>query len=138
MKAYANQAAGPTTGATGTSGATAATGITASVSTARPLERIIVGAAARVGAIAGGLIWVLGAAVATAFDLFGVDLWRTVIEGRWVASPGWESLPVFMANFGGLVLGALGVILFGTLVGALTAWIYNLTVPPPPIDEDYF
>ena len=129
MKAYANPAASRTT----EPGATAVP-----ASTARPLERLAVGAVARIGAIAGGLIWVLGAAVATAFDLFGVDLWRTVIEGRWVASPGWESLPVFMENFGGLVLGTLGVILFGTLVGALTAWIYNLTVPSPPIDEDYF
>lgn len=129
MKAYANPAASRTT----EPGATAVP-----ASTARPLERIAVGAVARIGAIAGGLIWVLGAAVATAFDLFSVDLWRTVIEGRWVASPGWESLPVFMENFGGLVLGTLGVILFGTLVGALTAWIYNLTVPSPPIDEDYF
>ncbi|HET9493013.1 MAG TPA: hypothetical protein VFR15_02160 [Chloroflexia bacterium] len=135
MNAYANPKAGPTTGTTGTTGTA---GTTASVTTVRPLERIAVGAAARIGAIAGGLIWVLGAAVATAFDLFSVDLWRTVIEGRWVASPGWESLPVFMENFGGLVLGTLGVILFGTLVGALTAWIYNLTVPSPPIDEDYF
>jgi hypothetical protein len=129
MKAYANPAASRTT----EPGATAVP-----ASTARPLERLAVGAAARIGAIAGGLIWVLGAAVATAFDLFGVDLWRTVIEGRWVASRGWESLPVFMANFGGLVLGTLGVVLFGTLAGALTAWIYNLTVPSPPIDEDYF
>jgi hypothetical protein len=129
MKAYANPAASRTA-KPGDAAAPA--------SAARTLEHVAGGTAARLGAIAGGLIWVLGAIVATVFDLFSINLWHTVIEGRWVASPGWESLAVFMANFGGLVIGAVGVILFGALAGALTAWIYNLTAPTPAPDEDYF
>jgi hypothetical protein len=123
MKAYATPAARPATAST-----------TTPTSTVRPLQRVAVGTAARIGLIAGGLVWVLAALVAFTFDLFGINLWLTIIEGRWVSSPGWEGLPAFMASFGGLVLSTAGVVLFGALAGALTAWFYNLTVPDPVED----
>jgi hypothetical protein len=130
MKAYANPAAGkpavPSTPATPIPRASAVT--------TRPLERVAVGAATRLGAIGFALTWALGGGVAFVVSLFGVDLWLTIIQGDWAYTDGWESLPVYMAQFGGLVVGAAGVALLGALIGALTAWVYNLTVPEP-IDD---
>ena len=113
MKAYAN----PTMGAP------------ASTRTAGTLEHIAVGAATRIGAYAGGLAWAIGGLTAFLFDLFGINLWSSIMEAQWVASAGWISLSVFMAQFGGLVLGVAAAVLVGGLIGALTAWLYNLTAP---------
>jgi hypothetical protein len=123
MKAYANPAAGASSAP-----------LPLPVTTTTPLQRIAVGAAARLGAIAAGLLWLFAGLSAFVFDLFGVNLWLTVLNARWVPSAGWDSLPVFMAQFGGLITGVAGAILLGGLLGSLTAWVYNFTVPSP---EEY-
>jgi hypothetical protein len=125
MKAYANPPVRTTTRTTVTAPAAA-----------RPLEHIAVSAAARLGAIACGLAWLFAAFAAFVFDVFGVNLWLTVFQARWVTTSGWESLPVFMAEFGGLVTGVLGATLLGGLVGALTAWTYNFTTAPAEEYDD--
>jgi len=123
MKAYAKPAIGAAPAPAPTSAAT-------------PLQHIAVGAAARLGAIACGLAWLFAALAAFAFDLFGINLWLTVLEARWVTTSGWESFPVLIAEFGGLVTGVAGAVLLGALLGALTAWLYNLTVAAPVEDFD--
>ena len=119
MKAYAHTHVGAPTRPIDTGAATP-----------RPLEHIAAGTASRLGAIAGGLVWLFGGLAAFAFDLFGINLWLTVFEARWVATGGWDSLPAFMGQFGGLVMGVVGASLLGGLLGALTAWIYNITTAP--------
>jgi hypothetical protein len=104
MKTYANPVADRTTNP----------GVAAApASPARTLERIAPATAARLGAIAGGLIWLFDALITFVFDLFGINLWLTVIEARWMPSEGWESLPVSLAEFGGLVVGTASAILAG-------------------------
>jgi hypothetical protein len=91
---------------------------------------IALGSAVKLGTVLAGLIWVFGALFNFGFNLFGVDLFASIMQAQWVTgAAGFTTLDVFIAPFGAFLLGLVTALAVGAIVAVCTAWIYNLLTP---------
>lgn len=92
--------------------------------------RVEIGSAIKMGTIVAGLIWLFGGLINFGFNLFGIDLFASIMQAQWVTgAAGFTTFEAFIAPFGAFLLGFVAALVVGAIVAVFAAWIYNLLTP---------
>jgi len=86
--------------------------------------------ATEVGAIVGGMLFLVYGVVDIVFHAFGIDLLNNFRQAQWVVGNGFETWGAFWTMTLGYVIAIAAAVIIGALVAMFSAALYNLFSGP--------